>query len=521
MSDLADGESVEVKGSAAKPYVIKNTGGVYSCSCPAWRNQSIAIEQRTCKHLRKIRGDEAENARIGSALPQKPVKASKSTTEGEEDAGSSEPPILLAESWDNALDLAGWWMSEKLDGVRAYWDGKQFLSRQGNLYHAPDWFIEGLPSVPLDGELWLDRKAFQRTVSIVRRQDKNDQWKSIRYLVFDAPSQTGRFEERLEFLKDGASAWKNEFLQVHQQELCRDVAQLHEELRRVESLGGEGLMLREPGSLYVAGRSTTLLKVKTFHDAEAVVIGHEPGKGRHTGRLGALVAQLPNGKQFSVGTGFSDRQRENPPAIGSLIQFRYQELSDAGIPRFPSYVGIRTDVDLESATPTTAEPVRKQAADAIKVPAPRAKSQATTKSEKAVAAASTPAAPPVAPGGPRLFEFVEGTSSKFWEISLAGSDVTTRWGRIGTDGQSKTKPFGSPERARTEYDKLVAEKTGKGYVEVGGSAAPEGLVETSLRALEMEQLDRTQDDEDLGDVLDTCEGPAGLRRRAEGAQSGG
>src|SRR5438045_8014489 len=110
MPDLQDGETTEVKGSGAKPYVLKNTGGVYSCSCPAWRNQSIAIERRTCKHLRKLRGDAAEEARIGGALPQKPVKQ---TEDGEEEAAG--PPLLLAESWDNAADLAGWWMSEKLD----------------------------------------------------------------------------------------------------------------------------------------------------------------------------------------------------------------------------------------------------------------------------------------------------------------------------------------------------------------------------------------------------------------------
>ena len=123
MPDLADGESVEIQGSAAKPYVLKNTGGVYSCSCPAWRNQSTAIEQRTCKHLRKYRGDAAETERIGSALPQKPVRKAASSSDGEDEAVGTEPPILLAESWDNSLDLSGWWMSEKLDGVRAYWDG--------------------------------------------------------------------------------------------------------------------------------------------------------------------------------------------------------------------------------------------------------------------------------------------------------------------------------------------------------------------------------------------------------------
>src|SRR4051794_15555261 len=165
MPDLGDGESVEMKGSGARPYILKNLGGVYSCSCPAWRNQSVAIERRTCKHLRKLRGDAAEEARLGADLPERPVPA-----KGE----ASAPPLLLAESWDGAADPAGWWLSEKLDGVRAFWDGKQFWSRLGNPFHAPDWFVAGLPDAPLDGELWLGRKQFQRAVSIVRRQDKSD-----------------------------------------------------------------------------------------------------------------------------------------------------------------------------------------------------------------------------------------------------------------------------------------------------------------------------------------------------------
>src|SRR5712675_551370 len=98
MPDLQDGESTEMQGSGAKPYILKNTGGVYSCSCPAWRNQSTAIERRTCKHLRKLRGDAAEEARTGGALPQRPVK-SAGAGDSEETAG---PPLLLAESWDNA-----------------------------------------------------------------------------------------------------------------------------------------------------------------------------------------------------------------------------------------------------------------------------------------------------------------------------------------------------------------------------------------------------------------------------------
>jgi len=343
MPDLQDGESTEMQGSGSKPYVLRNTGGVYSCTCPAWRNQSVAIEKRTCKHLRKLRGEAAELARLGDALPQRPAKArtgAESEGEGDENAG---PPLLLAERWDTAADLSAWWMSEKLDGVRAYWDGKQFLSRQGNLYHAPEWFVEGLPAVPLDGELWIDRKKFQRTVGIVRRQDKNDLWKEVRFLVFDAPAAAGGFEDRLSFLQDALSGSAPKFAQQHRHERCQNLDALRAELARIEALGGEGLMLREPGSKYVAGRSTTLLKVKTFHDAEAVVVGHQAGAGRHKGRMGALLVRLPDGTDFAVGTGFSDRERENPPAIGATVTFRYQELSDTGVPRFPSWVGVRAD----------------------------------------------------------------------------------------------------------------------------------------------------------------------------------
>jgi DNA ligase 1 len=347
MTDLADGEVAYVQGSASKPYELKNTGGVFSCSCPAWRNQSSAIERRTCKHLRKLRGNAAEDARLGAVPVQKPERPE---AEGEEES-SEGPPLLLAEKWDNVQDLTGWWMSEKLDGVRAYWDGKNFISRLGNLYHAPDWFLEKLPPTPLDGELWTGRKLFQRTVSIVRRQDKNDLWKEVRFLVFDAPAMDAPFEERLDHCRK-ALAGRPPYAAVHDHEVCKSVDVLRAELARVEKLGGEGLMLRMPGSKYVQGRSSTLLKVKSFHDAEARVIGHVAGAGRHKGRLGALEVETAEGTRFSVGTGFSDAERAAPPPIGAVITFRYQELSTGGVPRFPSFVGIRLDVKMPPAKKT-------------------------------------------------------------------------------------------------------------------------------------------------------------------------
>jgi len=341
MADIADGEQLSVQGSGSKPYILKNTGGVYSCSCPAWRNQSVAIERRTCKHLRRVRGDAAEDARTGATGgTTAPARAAKSPSAADD---AKAPPLLLAQSWENDVDLTGWWMSEKLDGVRAYWDGKQFWSRLGNAFLAPEWFTAGLPDFPLDGELFGGRKRFQRTVSIVRRQDRSADWKELAFVAFDAPGVEGPFEARLERCRLWMEDTRPAHARWHEHSRCDGTAHLRAELARVEALGGEGLMLRQPGSRYEAGRSHTLLKVKSFKDDEARVVRHVPGAGRHKGRLGALEVELRNGKRFSVGTGLSDAERASPPPVGAIITFRYQELSDDGIPRFPSYVGVRVD----------------------------------------------------------------------------------------------------------------------------------------------------------------------------------
>jgi len=369
MMDLADGESLEVQGSGAKPYLLKNSGGVYSCSCPAWRNQSAAPERRSCKHLKRLRGDAAEAARVGEvAAPArraaKPAVPADSSDADASAAEASPPPLLLAHVWDTEVELSGWWMSEKLDGVRAYWDGERFVSRLGNQYFAPAWFTAGLPKFALDGELWLDRKAFQRTVSIVRRQDQSDAWREIRFLVFDAPGHGGAFEARVQHYHDFIARERPAFAQAHPHEPCRGVEHLHRELKRVEALGGEGLMLRRPGSAYEVGRSHSLLKVKSFFDAEARVIGHQDGAGRHRGRLGALLVELQDGTRFAVGSGLSDAERAAPPPLGSIITFRYQELSDGGVPRFPTYVGVRHDVawtpGKSQARPAAAKPASRR-----------------------------------------------------------------------------------------------------------------------------------------------------------------
>lgn len=250
------------------------------------------------------------------------------------------PPVLLANKLEDHEDLdpTGWLESEKLDGVRAYWNGECFVSRQGNVYSAPGYFIADLPKQPLDGELWMGRKQFQKTISVVKRQVPGPEWKQVKFVLFDAPICPGGFEQRLAHL--GTLALGS-YASVHPHSVCKSRKDAEEHLKAAAALGAEGLMLRKPGSAYEPRRSSTLLKMKPFQDAEAVVIGYEPGKKANKGKTGGLIVQMPNGKTFNVGTGLTAKDRDNPPAIGATITYRFTELTDDGKPKCVSYVATR------------------------------------------------------------------------------------------------------------------------------------------------------------------------------------
>jgi DNA ligase-1 len=319
--------------------------------------------------------------------------------------------------------------------VRAYWDGESFISRLGNRFAAPAWFAAGLPPTPLDGELWAGRKQFQRAVSIARRQDGSDAWRELTYVVFDAPGHDATFEARLDFVRAHVESARPPHARWHPHDRCRDLDHLRAELARVEALGGEGLMLRQPGSRYEVGRSWTLRKVKTFHDAEARVIGHERGAGKHRGRLGALVCQLPDGTTFNVGTGLSDAERAAPPPIGAIITYRYQELSNDGVPRFPSYVGVRDDV----AWP------------------PAGASSAPSPSPTATAPAPAPA--PRFDGDRLLRTFTRGAER--WSVELAGRAVT-----VDADGVITVRRSDTAAAAWRDAERLIAAQLGHGFTEL-------------------------------------------------------
>lgn len=233
--------------------------------------------------------------------------------------------------------------------MRAYWSGSKFYSRNGNEFIAPKWFVAELPKVPLDGELWAGRGMFQSVVGftkVKKTTDASDEnWKFITYLVFDAPSHKGPFEERYAWLKSNIDATSpGSYAAVVGHELCKGKDHLMTELKKVLDLGGEGLMLRQPNSKYQQGRNKTLLKVKVFHDEEALVLSHEKGNGRLAGMMGKLHVQLANGIKFKIGTGFSDAERKSPPKVGSVVTFKFQEVSNSGTPRFPVFLRIRGDL---------------------------------------------------------------------------------------------------------------------------------------------------------------------------------
>ncbi|MEA2116643.1 MAG: DNA ligase [Thermodesulfobacteriota bacterium] len=256
--------------------------------------------------------------------------------------------IMLPQIYTEGIDVSGWLMSEKLDGVRGYWDGKQLLSKNGNPFYPPAAFTRNFPPFALEGELWGGRRTFEKTVSIVKKQQPHDGWLELQFAIFDVPQATGGFIRRLQRVKDWFANHPNRFAFVIPQKNVADNGQLKTELQRVEKLGGEGLIVRKPDTLYANGRSRNILKVKNFFDMEAVVIAHIKGKGRNQGRLGSLLVELPENSKikFKIGTGFSDEERDNPPPVGSIITFKYYGFYKSGLPKFPSFLRIRTDTAL-------------------------------------------------------------------------------------------------------------------------------------------------------------------------------
>ena len=244
------------------------------------------------------------------------------------------PSLVLAQEYRNQ-NIIGWAMSEKLDGVRGYWDGKALYSRQGNRFNPPENWAKNFPPFALDGELYSQRGKFEQISATVRAN--NGDWGDIQLFVFDVPNANGDLWQRLKT----AQEWKNRHpesrLQVIEQHSVQSEQQAKDFFNQVVKAGGEGVIFRNPSLPYQAGRSAGFLNWKPQFDDECTVIQHLAGKGKHTGKMGAVLCENQHG-QFRIGTGFTEDDRQNPPPVGSVITYRYRGLTNKGKPKFASYL---------------------------------------------------------------------------------------------------------------------------------------------------------------------------------------
>ncbi len=256
--------------------------------------------------------------------------------------------IPLAKVYSDDMNVTGWLMSEKLDGIRGVWNGKTMKSKNGTSIHAPEWFLNALPPFAVDGELWSKRGDFENIQSIVLDKTPGKNWQEISYHIFEAPFEKMDFEKRMAKVR----AWLNNHPAAHirviEQTPCKSKAHLAEFLNAIESKGGEGVVLRDPNALYEDGRNDTFLKVKSFQDAEAKIIGYKAGQGKYEGMVGSLHVVLQNGVTFFIGSGLSDALRKNPPKIGTFITFKYCGFTKNGKPKFPSFLRVRDDYAWQS-----------------------------------------------------------------------------------------------------------------------------------------------------------------------------
>lgn len=243
-------------------------------------------------------------------------------------------PKIYNEDFHN---INNWYMSEKLDGIRAYWNGKELLSKNGNKIYAPIWFIKNFPPFELDGELWTKREDFENIQNIVLDKNPSKDWNKITYNIFEVPNQKGNFDERLKIAENWLKSNSNKYIKIIPQLLCKDKKNLNKYLQELLDKKAEGIILKNPNSDYFTGRNDNILKVKKFFDMEGMIINHNYNKGKFK----SLKVKLENGIIFNLGGGFSNLQRENPPKIGEIVTFKYYGLTKNGKPKFASFLRVR------------------------------------------------------------------------------------------------------------------------------------------------------------------------------------
>lgn len=258
--------------------------------------------------------------------------------------------ISLTPKKASEIDITDYYVSEKLDGIRGYWDGSTLFSRQGYAIVAPDWFTENLGERPLDGEIWLGRETFQALSGLIARNDVMDPlWSQVTYQIFDLPAEKGTFKARVALMQTYLShlAVDNPHVKMVDQFRLPSNAALDQQLKETLMQGGEGLMLHHEAALYRPYiRHDALLKVKEVDDGCAIIRGFTAGKGKYATMVGALeVETIVDGeiKSFRIGSGLTDAMRLSPPEIGTIVTYLHNGFTQKGIPRFPRIAQINVE----------------------------------------------------------------------------------------------------------------------------------------------------------------------------------
>ncbi|MEA1916208.1 MAG: DNA ligase [Campylobacterota bacterium] len=257
---------------------------------------------------------------------------------------AQKPELVLLKNYTKDVNVTSWFVSEKLDGIRAYWNGKRLISRSGKTLNAPKFFTEDFPPFELDGELWSKREDFSTIVSIVNKKSPHDGWKNLTYNIFEVPSLEGNLTTRLHVIEKYIENHQNSFIRVIPQHQIKSTKELDEFLVQVQKSGAEGVVVRDGSLPYYVGRKKSALKVKSYVDDECEVVGYNRGRGKYEGMVGSISCRMKNLQIINIGSGLSDNLRAIPPKIGSFITFKYYGLTSKGNPRFPVFVRIKESI---------------------------------------------------------------------------------------------------------------------------------------------------------------------------------
>jgi DNA ligase 1 len=219
--------------------------------------------------------------------------------------------LLLSDYYGQTVE--GWLASEKIDGIRALWNGSEFISRNGVVFNVPDWFKVGMPDCALDGEF------FAGSLGLTISATQAGRWQEVTFHAFDAPSGA-KFSDRVAKLATMALPSHCEVVRHWLTDTLGAIRKADE----IASNGGEGLVVRNPASGYVAGRCKDALKIKPTRSAEMIVHGYH-GKGI-IGDWRGVTVKLNTGEKVE---------------LGDRVTFAFSGVTDNGIPRCPSFVAIR------------------------------------------------------------------------------------------------------------------------------------------------------------------------------------